>query len=475
MKDRLLSALRLALQEAGLWRRDASLLAAVSGGSDSVCLLWLLCLAREEIGFRVSACHVQHGLRGESSQGDEAFVRQLCENLGVPLAVKKANLSVTLADPGVETAARNRRRQLFLECMEETAAHGLLTGHHRDDQAETVLMRLLRGAGVHGLCGIRPAAPFGRGVVLRPLLAFGRDEVQSAAAEAGLGWRHDETNDVADNPRNALRLDVLPSLEALFPGGGRHIAQAAGCLREDDDCLTALSDALYSDALLRFPGVHGLGIAPLAAAPAALVRRAMRRFYREGLSLAGLAPAERELSRADTVALGDLLGAAPGSTVNLPCGLSALRGQRCLHLTFQGGKALLPPPASPAAALPAGSGCVRFAGLTFAFSRAVNAAKPIAPGETHVCLPPALTDRCLLRFPLPGDIIHPLGAPGEKPLRRFLTDRKLDPPFRAALPLLALDHRVLWIPGLATGEELRRRETDEPRPSLTLLTKNLPY
>ena len=456
MRERLLAALRTALDGAGLWREDATLLAAVSGGADSVALLYALTLARSEIGFRLCACHVQHGLRGESALGDETFVRSLCQSLDVPLQVREAALGLTMDAPGVETAARERRRQLFSECMDAVRADALLTGHHLDDQAETVLLRLMRGAGAKGLSGIPPVAAFGRGVMLRPFLALGRRELQAALEEAGRSWRHDESNDLCCTPRNALRLDVLPRMEGLFPGAALHIAQAADSLGEDEACLETLAAALYKRAWVAFPSVFALEVRPLLQAPAALRVRALRRLYREGLLLAARAPEEKELSRTDSLALAALLTAPPGTVLNLPCGLSALRGRGCLHLTFQGGAPLRATAARPVP-LCAAPGRYVFQRVAVEASPAA-APPPVLPGERQVCLPGEWLARCVLRAPRPGDTIRPLGASGSKPLRRFLTDRGIDAPFRAGLPLLAAKERVLWIPGLVTGEELRRRD-----------------
>ena len=166
----LMDAVRAAMQDCGLWREDAVLLCALSGGCDSVSLLHALCRLQKEASFRLHAVHVQHGLRGADSIADEQFVRELCVQLNVPLTVANANLSGDMHTPGMETLARERRRQIFEAQMKNLRAHALVTAHHRDDQAETVLMHLLRGSGMNGLCGMQTAAPFGGGLILRPLL-----------------------------------------------------------------------------------------------------------------------------------------------------------------------------------------------------------------------------------------------------------------------------------------------------------------
>ena len=160
--DAPVAAVRRALENAELFREGAGLLCAVSGGADSVVLLHALCRLRAEVGFRLEASHVQHGLRGEASLEDEHFVRALCADLDVPLHVEDAGLSGGMDAPGVEARARESRRAIFARQMDALSMDAVLVAHHRDDQAETVLMRLLRGAGADGLSGMQERVAFGR-------------------------------------------------------------------------------------------------------------------------------------------------------------------------------------------------------------------------------------------------------------------------------------------------------------------------
>ena len=452
--DAPVAAARRALEEAGLLREDAGLLCAVSGGSDSVALLHALCRLRAEAGFRLEACHVQHGLRGEASLEDERFVRALCASLNVSLHVEDAGLTGGMDAPGVEARARESRRAIFARLMDALGMDAVLAAHHRDDQAETVLMRLLRGAGADGLCGMRSCVPFGSGVMLRPFLGIGKGELARALAAEGLSHREDESNQSPVTPRNALRLEVIPAMERLFPGAPARIAEAAETLDADARCLDALAERLYEAALAGLPPLSALRRGVLAQAPEALARRALRRWFREGAALLSPPPDERALGHGDTLALTALARGAAGGARNLPCGLKAVAGRDYLYLLTQEGGPLRP---ETAVCLPVTAGERAYA-LGFVRLRQIPAG-PDAPAPAHageaVLSPAVLALGPVLRRPRPGDRIRPMGAPGAKPLRRFLTDRRVDLPLRPWLAVLAVENEVLWIPHLCASERLR--------------------
>ena len=452
--DAPVAAARRALEEAGLLREDAGLLCAVSGGSDSVALLHALCRLRAEAGFRLEACHVQHGLRGEASLEDERFVRALCASLNVSLHVEDAGLTGGMDAPGVEALARESRRAIFARLMDALGMDAVLAAHHRDDQAETVLMRLLRGAGADGLCGMRSCVPFGRGVMLRPFLGIGKGELARALAAEGLSHREDESNQSPVTPRNALRLEVIPAMERLFPGAPARIAEAAETLDADARCLDALAERLYEAALAGLSPLSALRRGVLAQAPEALARRALRRWFREGAALLSPPPDERALGHGDTLALTALARGAAGGARNLPCGLKAVAGRDYLYLLTQEGGPLRP---ETAVCLPVTAGERAYA-LGFVRLRQIPAG-PDAPAPAHageaVLSPAVLALGPVLRRPRPGDRIRPMGAPGAKPLRRFLTDRRVDLPLRPWLAVLAVENEVLWIPHLCASERLR--------------------
>lgn len=465
--DAPVAAVRRALENAELFREGAGLLCAVSGGADSVVLLHALCRLRAEVGFRLEASHVQHGLRGEASLEDERFVRTLCADLDVPLHVEDAGLSGGMDAPGVEARARESRRAIFARQMDALSMDAVLVAHHRDDQAETVLMRLLRGAGADGLSGMQERVAFGRGMMLRPFLNLGKRELVQTLAEEKLPHREDESNQSPLTPRNALRLEVIPAMERLFPGASAHIVDAAEALEADARCLDVQAKRLYETSRADLFPLHALRRGPLENAPEALMRRVLRRWFWEGMALCGPLPDERALSHSDTLALTSLARAGAGETHNLPGGLKAVAGQGYLYLLTQQDEPLRPVPAAPCLPVTAcgKSYIVDFTHVT------QTPAGPDAPVPAHtgevVLTPQVLTLTPVLRHPRSGDWIRPMGAPGAKPLRRFLTDRRIDPPLRPYLAVLAVENEVLWIPRLCASERLRL--TDVPDGSVRLL------
>lgn len=448
---RLMCAARAALEGCGLWRKDAILLCALSGGSDSVALLHALKRLQTEMPFSLHAVHVQHGLRGEASLEDEQFARDLCAGLGVPLVVENAGLIGSMHTPGMETAARERRRVIFEKQMECLRADALIAAHHQDDQAETVLMHLLRGSGLNGLCGMQTAAPFGRGLIVRPFLSLSKQVLREALCAESLSFREDASNQEAVTPRNALRLNVLPQLEKLFPAAAGHIAQLSESLQLDEACLLAETERLYRTVRYEKPPLFMLSRDGLSAAPEAIRRRVIRRWYQDGLTAAGLSPQEHSLSHADTLALSALALAAPGTRINLPCGLMAAVENHWLHLVYQSGEPLQSAkPLYETLCWERTSYILPHITLTAAIAAELprNADSVILPQEWQ-------NRKLILRTPEAEDIIHPFGAPGHKPLRRYLTDRKVDPFLRPALPVLCVQNEVLWIPGLCASQMLR--------------------
>lgn len=290
-------------------------LVGLSGGRDSVALLHVLL----QQGCCVHACHVHHGIRGEAADADADFCRALCERLDVPFEQHRIDVpALTRAHKvSLETAARTARRELLSTAAARCGAQAVALAHHADDQAETVLFRLARGAA--GYRGMQPVHPAQGILWLRPLLAHTRSDITRYLENRGENWVEDATNAVADVARNRIRLEVLPALNRALerdvaPILNRSAAQQA-------DALNALAEALD---LLPLTDPQGRLFLPALAERSPAFRRAVLHHYLTRAGVPGL-------THAHIVAVDAILPPeAPAHSVNLPGGFRAVRRQKRL-------------------------------------------------------------------------------------------------------------------------------------------------
>ncbi len=265
---------------------DLTLLLALSGGGDSVALFRAMHALKTSGPGRLVAGHVNHGLRGEESQGDERFVRELCERFGVPCEVVRASIDPQMpeAADGLETAARTVRYEVLEKLAADCGARYVVTAHTADDQAETILHRVLRGTGIHGLAGIPRARPLGRGCTLiRPLLGLRRSELLNYLADLGQPYRSDSSNADPRFTRNRLRHQLLPLLAAQFNSGVVEALLRLGTLAgEAQEAIDRRVQDLTPQCVLR----HGSGpvriqLRPLVGEPRYLLRELLIAAWRD--------------------------------------------------------------------------------------------------------------------------------------------------------------------------------------------------
>ncbi len=226
---------------------------AVSGGADSVCLLHVLAELAPRWALRLTVLHMNHQLRGEASASDEEFVRQLARSLGLAAHVASIDVAARRAATGdnLEQAARRARREFFLAAIRSGRVDRVATGHTRTDQAETVLLRLFRGAGVEGLAAMRPVTPDG---MVRPLLAVSRADAEQFLRERGIAWREDATNRDLRYARNRVRHQSMPVLAREFnPRLEEALARTAELAGEEEDYWCAEIDRVITGRLIVRP------------------------------------------------------------------------------------------------------------------------------------------------------------------------------------------------------------------------------
>jgi tRNA(Ile)-lysidine synthase len=275
----LVAAVDRALQAAGTPARGETIVVGLSGGADSVALTDALAALRRRRGFRLVAAHLDHGLRPESRE-DAAFCQSLCDALQVPLRAGTAPVAARAAAEkgGLEQAARRERYSFLRRVRDDDGAVAIAVAHTEDDQAETLLLRLLRGAGARGLAGMRPRS----GDLVRPLLAVSRARVLEHLRARGLGWREDATNADTAHARNRVRHELIPYLEQRFnPRVREALARTAALLADEAHHVEAEARALLA------PSARSDGDA-LVLERAAVARAALREALERQGGLAGI-------------------------------------------------------------------------------------------------------------------------------------------------------------------------------------------
>lgn len=319
--------------------RDVNVLVAVSGGPDSVALLRGLDELKRDAGGagRLLAAHVNHQLRGADSQRQQAWVETLATNLDLQLFVQqRAAASRAAADgDGIEAAARAERYEALVELAQQTGARYAALGHTRDDQAETVLMRLLRGAGLRGLGGMRRTRALADGVsLIRPLLTVSRAAVTAFLADLGQASFHDASNDDPRFTRNRVRHEVLPVLRTACEGElDALLAELATDAQAAQDIVEAAARAALQPCLLPRPDAGvGIDATPLLAVDAEQLGAHPDYLQLEALRLAWRDAdlPEQAMSRRHWEQLGALAGDAAATPVNLPSNLRARRDRQTL-------------------------------------------------------------------------------------------------------------------------------------------------
>ena len=405
-----------------------SFLIGLSGGADSVALTMMLLPEIRKGTMRATAVHVNHGLRSTESDEDECFVRDLCSGIGIDCRVYRADL----AGRHDEAAAREARYAFYRRALRETGADALLLAHNADDQAETFLMRLMRGSGPDGLQCMAEEQETDGICIFRPMLELGRDEIRNALRHDGIAWREDSSNQNKAYLRNRIRMELVPLMEEIVPGAVRHICTAAGLIRNDNE---ALQDAAREIIAAAAKG-NLLGTDELENAPEAIRSRALRMWWRAN----GPKLDEHELSSDQTRQLTELLKSERGR-VNLPGGYHAGRSNGFLHLT------------GPVRETPAP---VEVSGPDTCFEgfRLTETPSEGTPGDGKRTqeVPAGFTAGCQIRTRKPGDRIRPFGSKGSRKLQDYLTDRKIPEPFRDRIPLLCKDDEVLLVCGVGAGD-----------------------
>lgn len=418
----MLNKLRAFLKEQALLSPGDRVIAAVSGGADSVAMLFALYLLRDELGITLEAAHFNHHLRGAESDRDEAFVTDFCRRYDIPLHLGSGR--IVPGKKGLEAAARDAR-YAFLRRLPGKVA----TAHTADDNAETVLMRLIRGTGLKGLGAIAPVS----GNVIRPMLTVTRDDVEAFLEEYALPHVEDSSNGTDDFLRNRIRHGILPLMRAENPRIGENLSAMALLLRQDEACLQAM-----------IPEEQVPDVSRLKAMEPALRRRALERFLKaQGVR----EPEQIHILQAEQL----LYHWSPSAAMQFPGGVTIGRQyDRLVRLECA--------PELPETRLSVpGETCI--GGKRFVSEYATDLEE--RPDSVLVCPVGALT----VRSRRSGDTMRLPG--GTRSLKKMYIDRKIPASQRAAVPVLADDRGVLAVFGI--GTDIRFRPDSLPAVRIMLI------
>jgi tRNA(Ile)-lysidine synthase len=435
---------------------------AVSGGADSVALLRAALLLAAELGLVVSVVHVHHGIRGEAADEDAAFVEALAAEYRLFFYLHRVDTPAHARQhrQSLEEAARDLRYSIFRGLLEQDSADAVLTAHTLDDQAETVLLKLLRGSWTEGLGGVYPMVTCSRGVILRPLLETRRTEIEAWLRELGQPWREDATNLDTTFTRNRVRHQLLPELESYNPQIAATLARMAELAREEESYWRQEMDRLLPTLLLPGRAVRGGGRAvstqPEKASLGielerlrALAPAVRRRAVREAARRIGVSLDFEQVARLMAMIEPESMKSAPRRE-QLTAQLHAERTARELRLILKSAKSEVDglrasdkSDVEPVEIPVPGAWNYAVYGL-----RVRVEARVLGGGSDAAKVGDASVQKLeplVLRFPKPGDRVRLRYTSGKKPLKEVFARLRLDASKRSTWPLIVWRDEVVWM------------------------------
>lgn len=419
------------------------ILAGVSGGADSMAMLHALATGGLPDGMRLAAAHLNHGIRPEAV-ADADFVECHCRQLGIPFYTAKVDVPALAKEDGVspEMAARKARYSFFAEIAAAAGAVAVATAHTLDDQAETVLLKLCRGAGSAGLDGIAPRTGICGITVIRPMLKITRASVEEYMSANGLSWREDATNADTAMLRNAIRHNILPQLAGyLNPGIKEALARTADIMRAENDFIEKAARVAYEKTL---NANRELNIAALAVLPTALQRRVVRIWL-----IKSAAAHEMTFDTVERIL----------SITRSNCGTGCLTLSNRQQVNREYNSLKIVPISENSAEADITETVLNVPGVTrlanceleisATLRRGFERTKPPGIG----CYPATAVIRFFegetirVRSRRPGDRIHPIGMEGSRKLQDIFIDAKLPQRRRNTIPVFEIDGRIAWIAG----------------------------
>jgi len=437
---------------------DEGVVTGISGGPDSVCLLHVLKSLAAQLNIRVFAAHVNHMLRGEESEGDESYVRELCKKLGVPLFVSRHNVGEVSGQKGIslEEAGREIRYSEFEALSAEIGAQKIAVAHNKNDQAETVMLNLLRGAGLDGLKGME----YKTGKIIRPLLDVPRTDIEAYCREYALFPRTDSSNLESDYTRNKVRLDLIPYIDTLFKKNiVESLYRMSSLLRDDyhyiEDCILSI----YDGFVMKKEGkAVWLSLEKMAEAHPAVQKRVLRKAIEQVKGdLKGIESVHLE----SAVSLGT--SGKTGSQIHLPLNLRVERSYEALKIFIDDNEkntctAFDLPLTIPGTTL---IGDIKSSVLAVLKKKPINIEEYGNLGYNSLVQffdYDRLGTGINVRNRRDGDVFKPYRSKGTKKLKEYFIDSKIPRHMRDSIPLIAKGNEVVWVIGYKISDKFKVTE-----------------
>jgi tRNA(Ile)-lysidine synthase len=482
------------IQRYSLISRKELVVVGVSGGADSVCLLHVLAKWQKRLGIKLHIAHLNHQLRGAESEADAEYVSNLAGSLGIPSTIDRQDVAAyrVQRNCSIEEAARELRYAFFAQLAKEVGAHRIAIGHTRDDQVETILMHILRGTGITGLCGLAPCSPMAYNsqgmsspaealsvakgkrsnlLVIRPLLDITREETASYCQEHQLEPRIDSSNLSPSFFRNRLRLHLLPLLRQYNPSIDQALLRLADIAKEDNAFIEQQASGLWDEVARQENNAIYLDKKQLAGLPLALQRHLLR------AALTQLVGDVRDIEATHIEAARSLLNKSASKRISLPHGLICQGGYDELVIASTTKQFQLPPCPFPSLSgefhlkVPGQTvfpgwkviaSVVRERAASLSSRGALNTSKRTFQNNLVAHFDLGKTGmKIFVRQRQPGDRFQPLGMSMPKKLYEFMVDAKIPRSWRDYIPIVCSPQQIIWVVGWRIDDRVKTTKASQ--------------
>lgn len=432
-------------KDKGILQAGMGIVAGLSGGADSVALLWILRELQEKWRLRLYAVHVNHGIRGEEALRDEEFSEGYAEKLGIPFQIFRGDIPelAKQCHMSEEEAGRTFRYQCFEQVREVLGYDYIAVAHHRDDQAETILFQMLRGSAVRGLGGMRVV----RGNIIRPLLCISKEEILQVLQEKGIVFCEDCTNEETIYRRNKIRKEVFPLLQQVQERAVEHLAWLGEEMQEVIAYLDQQTEKYYQRIVQKEGDCLKVQESAFLAIPAVIQKELILKM------LESLAGQRKDIGSVHVMQLRKLFGGETGKKLDLPYGLQGWKEYQYVYLGKRRQEALQCTRLPDETALGEEISLITSQGekLVFCIERksGKNLSEINLKKHCTKCFDYDRMDTMpRFRYPEPGDFLWLDRDGHKKKLSRIFVDEKLPLQRRKQVPVWAIGNHVLWIPEL---------------------------